>query len=323
MIGRLNQQVVFLFKMIVERGMLETIGLIRDRFFLKQYCPMSHIDNEVLFVSQVPKKSESRNSNVNLRGAFSDSSNLDASYPKVFEYNGKIVRYSYNKAEGKPKGLVVLFHGWGGEFSSGLKPKGWDGFDVLAPWDSFGYNRRGSWFWGEKGDNFVEKMITALIAEKRRERQELPWFCFGYSMGGFGALYHAIHHQADGVYAMMPQVDLKLKAEEYKESGKMNPYGHLFDDSGTEIPDLLQVAAEQKSLPPLFLIQNQEDPVNPFADHGYRLLEQYNNKNGWYSLRVYPACGHTHDGFPEEARQFFESIIEKRFPRSSVTGQKE
>jgi hypothetical protein len=248
-------------------------------------------------------------------GVFSDISNLEASFPLVFEMDNRILRYSYSETEGKCRGLVVLFHGWGGEFSSGLKPKGWDGFDILAPWDAFGYNRRGSWFWGEKGENFVELMVASLISSIRAKKPDLPWFCFGYSMGGFGALYHGVKYNADGVYAMMPQVDLGLKADEYAKDGRSNPYGYLFDNSKNKMPDLLRTAEQQDSLPPLFLIQNQYDAVNPFHQHSFRLLECYNRKKCWYGARIYPASGHTHDGSPDEARLFFEKIIEKDFPR--------
>lgn len=240
-----------------------------------------------------------------LGGNFSDLSNLEATYPLVHEKNGRILRYSFTPADAAAKGLVVLFHGWGGEFSSGLRPKGWEEYDLLAPWDTYGHNRRDSWFWGEKGDNFVEQLVQDLIRNYREKKPNLPWFCSGQSMGGFGALYHGIKFHADGLYVQMPQVDLRLKIKEYGKDNVDNPYGYL---QGTEthiLPDLLGTADEQDFLPPLFLIQNQFDAVNPFAKHGGKLIEIYNRKKNWYGLRIYPAIGHSHDGSPEEASYFF------------------
>jgi hypothetical protein len=126
-------------------------------------------------------------------------------------------------------------------------------------------------------------------------------------------LYHGIKHGADGMYVMMPQVDLQRKADEYASAARENPYGYLFDGS-ENAPDVLRLA-EEYELPPLFLVQNQYDEVNPFAEHGMRLIDLYNRRKGWYGIRIYPAFGHTHDGSPEEANLFFSEIIAKGLPK--------
>lgn len=312
--SRIFRPISLLIKTLYEKGVKKTAYIVWKRFFGVGSSPLSCIDKGILF-SQLDGKNQKKSKTAELGGVFSDISNLEASFPLVFERNGKILRYSFLEADTDSKGLVVLFHGWGGEYSSGLRPQGWDGFDLLAPWDTFGHNRRGSWFWGEHGDNFVELLVASLVAEYRIKKPGKPLFCFGYSMGGFGALYHGIKYGADGIYVMMPQIDLKRKADEYASTTTQNPYGHLFDEASKKIPDLLKIAEEQVELPPLFLIQNQYDAVNPFAHHAMKLIDVYNQKNGWYGIRIYPALGHTHDGSPEEANVFFSEIIANDFPK--------
>ncbi len=310
--------ITFVVKNIVENGPHYTMKCFIERYFVSPNLPLAGVDKDLLLSSNTRKvrRGSKRSRGQEMGGMFSDSSNLEASYPLVHEFEGQFLRYSFAKASGEAKGLVILFHGWGGEYSSGLRPKGWEEFDVVAPWDTFGHNRRGSWFWGVRGDDIVARGIESLVLSKREENQSLPLFCYGGSMGGFGAIYHAIRLNADGVYAMMPQVDIGLKIKEYSADGFDNPYGFLQGGGEENIPDLVSLAANETSLPPLFLIQNQYDAVNPFAEHGFKLIEIYNQKQGWYGLRVYPAIGHCHDGSPEEASYFFKLITERDFPRN-------
>jgi len=218
-------------------------------------------------------------------------------------------------ASEKCLGLVVYFHGHDAFLHMGsLQP--WKHFDVLAPWDTFGYNRQGSWFWGEKGKGFVEDMTQSLIKEIREKYIDKPWFCAGASMGGWASLYHGIKYGCSGIYVGCPQVDLRLKVVEYGENDRNNPYGYLAGDTIETVPDLFSTVESVDSLPPLFIVQNQYDAVNRFAEHGYRLLNIYNTKRGWYGLRVHPAIGHLGDFETGEADYFFSLIIKKDPPRS-------
>ncbi len=131
-------------------------------------------------------------------------------------------------------------------------------------------------------------------------------------MGGFASLYHGIKYHCSGIYVMMPQIDLRLKIEEYRSEGRNNPYGYIMGNSLETAPDLLKLASDQKELPPLFLVQHQFDPVNPFSQHGFQLLNIYNKKNAWYGVRVHPAIGHRGDGSQTEAEQFFLQIVKKK-----------
>ena len=239
-----------------------------------------------------------------------EASSVEATYPLVYEAEGRFLRYALLPATGTGRGLVVLFHGHNAFLHMGpMAP--WRDFDVLAPWDTFGFKRQGSWFWGEGGDNVTERLVQGLITEVRGKDPGRPWFCTGGSMGGFGALYHGIKHGCDGLYVVCPQVDLGAKIAEIGVDDRDNPYGALMGGRRDSVPDLLALAEETAELPPLFLVQNQHDPVNPFAGHAFRLLDVYNRRGAWYGLRVYPAIGHGGDGVQQEAEYFFSLILDR------------
>lgn len=133
-------------------------------------------------------------------------------------------------------------------------------------------------------------------------------------MGGFASLYHGIKYRCNGLYVTAPQIDLRAKIIEYGIDNRDNPYGYLQGESLDSVPDLLAMAEEQESVPPLSLVQNQYDPVNPFVSHGFRLFEIYNRKHGWYGFRVYPDIRHGGDGSQSEAALFFTRILDKSAP---------
>lgn len=237
-----------------------------------------------------------------------DASEIERTYPLLFEFEGRTLRYAFIPAAGRSRGLVVMFHSWNAWLQMGPLTR-WDEFDVLAPWDTFGWHRQGSWFWGEKGVNFVAGLVQALIVKHRQLGQ--PLFCFGGSMGGFAALWHGITLACDGIYAQCPQIDIKAKIEEKGALDRENPFGFLAGDSVDTAPDLLKLAGNAPSLPPLFLVQTQFDPINPFSKHAARLIVEYDRKRAWYGLRIHPATGHGADGTQREAAYFFSLILDK------------
>lgn len=276
--------------------------------------PLARVDRNAVFSTGTDAIRAAEKTRMRATTMMFDASHVEATYPLVYESNGRVMRYAFLPATGQSKGLVVFFHGHNAYLHLGPL-SAWKQFDVLAPWDTFGWRRQGSWFWGEKGDNFVEAIVQGLIRKHREPAAQKPWFCVGVSMGGFAALYHGIKFHSDGLYVMAPQVDLRAKIHDYGKDNRDNPYGYLQGDTLDSVPDLFALAEQQETLPPLFLVQQQYDPVNFFADHGYRLLDVYNRKGAWYGVRVYPAIGHGGDGSQEEAELFFLLIVEKTPPR--------
>lgn len=284
--------------------------------------PLARVDRNGLLDRDIGRVHEAERRKIRASSLVVDASAVEKTYPLAFEADGRILRYAFLPAQSASKGLVVLFHGHDAFLHMGpIRP--WRDFDLLAPWDTFGWQRRGSWFWGEKGEGFVEPLVQSLIAERHRARPGLPWFCTGGSMGGFAALYHGIKYGCDGLYVVCPQVDLRRKIEEYGgPTATDNPYGHLSGRPNALLPDPVAEAAKRASLPPLFLIQNLHDHVNPFAEHAWHLLEIYNRNRAWYGLRIHPSVGHGGDAKQEEAALFFSLILEKRpGPITAVDGK--
>jgi hypothetical protein len=276
--------------------------------------PLARIDKSVLFATNTQEIRARQKKQMRTTSMLYDASHVEDTYPLVFKWNSHLIRYAYLPATQQSKGLVVLFHGHNAYLHLGPIIS-WQHFDILAPWDTFGWHRQGSWFWGEKGENFVEQMVCELINNHRKQVLDRPWYCMGGSMGGFGALYHGIKYHCDGLYVMAPQVDLKAKVIDYGRDNRDNPYGYLQGEKLDTVPDLFSITEAQEELPPLFLVQNQYDPVNRFAGHAFRLLEIYNRKNAWYGVRVYPAIGHGGDGSQREAGLFFSMIVDKTPPK--------
>ncbi|MGE5506097.1 MAG: hypothetical protein ACM31L_16875 [Actinomycetota bacterium] len=277
----------------------------------REMLPLSRVNKAGLFATSTDAIHEQERQQIRATSLVFDASQVEATYPEVFEHGGRILRYAFRPARRQSKGLVVLFHGHDAFLHMGpVRP--WDDFDLLAPWDTFGLKRQGSWFWGEKGVPFVEEMVQVLIASRRDPAK--PWFCTGASMGGFASLWHGIKFGAAGVYSMCPQVDLAAKVTDFGTDNRNNPYRALGGEAGGP-PDLVAMAEAQADLPPLFLVQNQYDHINRFADHAWRLLDVYNRKRGWYGLRVHPSLGHGGDGKQEEAELFFSLVVERNPPR--------
>lgn len=295
-----------------EAGLVRTLGegigrLVDPRATL----PLARVDEAALFATDTDAIRAREKKRMRTASLVLDASRVDASYPASFEHDGRVLRYAHLPAKRERRGLVVLFHGHNATLHMGpMAP--WPDFDLLAPWDTFGWNRQGSRFWGEQGDPFVARMVEALIRMHRDAAGHLPWFCLGSSMGGFGALYHGVSLDSDGIYVMAPQVDLRASLA---GAGPDTPYGHLAGDDPRALPSIIEIAEGVDTLPPLYLVQHQFDPVNPFDRHGFRLLDVYNRKGAWYGVRIAPAIGHGGDGSQEEARLFFSSILDKRPPR--------
>lgn len=295
-----------------EVGLKEALrqGFLRVLLTPAERVPLAGVDRAGLFATDTEAIHAGERDKIRATSLLFDASQVEATYPEVFEQDGRFLRYAFLPASDAPRGLVVLFHGHDAFLHLGpVRP--WAHFDVLAPWDTFGWRRQGSWFWGEKGDDFVARMVWALIGEIRQAKPDRPWFCMGSSMGGFGALYHGIKEGCDGIYAMCPQIDLAAKVDDYAGDGEGNPYAHIGKDGRHGLPDLIDMARRRDALPPLYLIQNQYDHVNPFARHALPLIEIYNQKNAWCGLRVHPSIGHGGDGSQDEAELFFSLILDR------------
>ncbi|MBI4178153.1 hypothetical protein HY522_01850 [bacterium] len=229
------------------------------------------------------------------------------SWPFSFSHENRTIRYQFVPAKNTAGcSLIVRFHGHGPN-SASARSDALDEYHQLMPWDFFGYRRQGSWFWGEKGDNFVERLIRTLVLDVCRKHGIEEVYAYGESMGGFAAIYHALRYGYAGVYAGMPQIDL-LRLMQKDNFHTDNPYAYLKGPGGKDYPDLLDLARQTPNLPPLFIDQHLRDAVNPFDQHALKLIEIYNEQSAWYGLSVEPASGHFMKGTFADAVRFFDRI---------------
>ncbi len=276
--------------------------------------PLSFANRDLIFNTQNEVIRKQQKQQMRATSLLFDASQVESTYPEIFRWGDRAMRYAWLPASKESRGLVVYFHGHNAYLHLG-PVSAWENYDILAPWDNYGWNRQGSWFWGEKGDDFVEKMVYDLVKTIRVKNPDLPWFTMGSSMGGFGSLLFGIKYGANGIYSMAPQVDLRQKIRDYGIDNRDNPYGYLMGDSIESVVDLPGIAESMDAMPPTMITQHQFDSVNLFAEHAYKLMDIYNRKNCWYGLRVIPATGHESDGSQREAEMFFDLIIEKNPPR--------
>lgn len=229
-------------------------------------------------------------------------------YPMVYEHEGRTFRYVYLPASRQPSlGLKVLFHPHNSLGNTPLNPL--QEFDLLAPADPFGHVWQGSWFWGEDGDDFVARAVAELIQRHVSQQLNRPWFCMGACMGGFAALYHGMRLGCHGIYTINPQIDLRAIASRSDVSGRDGPVPFLGNGTLSTIPSVLDVAASQERIPPLFLSQMLYDRVAYFPEHVYPLLDILHRKKAWYALRVHPSLMHGSDCSHQEAHVFFKKIL--------------
>jgi hypothetical protein len=310
------KKVAHFYQRLRELGFAGALRKLLKRFLGSEadVVPLSRADKTMLFAVHTEEIRAQEKLQMRQTSMLYDASRVEATYPLVYEWKDRFMRYAFFSATKKSRGLVVFFHGHNAYLHLG-PVSAWEWFDILAPWDTFGWNRQGSWFWGELGNGFVAEMVRNLIDTTRTEMGQPSWFCMGGSMGGFGALYHGITQGCDGIYITSPQVDLRAKVMEYGKDNRDNPYGYLQGDNLETVPDLMAIADSNKTLPPLYLVQHQYDPVNPFSDHAFRLLDIYNRKKAWYGVRVHPAIGHTSDGSQREAELFFSLLAQKVPPQ--------
>jgi hypothetical protein len=140
--------------------------------------------------------------------------------------------------------LVVILHGKEKTDALHFEYKMWN---VLTPIDNFGYDNRGSYWLGEKGDFFVKDLLQELIKQISEEYEcEDDIYLYGNSIGGYGAILHGILCKANAVYTHTPRIRL-LDTEEFdsKENDLSNflnstdsfPIFYLCDNTDFSLKD--------------------------------------------------------------------------------------
>ena len=154
------------FNSFGHRGLSGTIKMVMDRLLLRipPPTPLEGLEPHRAFSMEFSKIRVSDWKRHEERARLNEGINPQHTHPHIFEWEGKALRYAFIPAEQQSNGLVVFFHGHNAPKHPAPK-EAWQHFDLLAPWDTFGWKEQGSWFWGDQGNNYVTNGASSFIAK--------------------------------------------------------------------------------------------------------------------------------------------------------------
>ena len=207
------------------------------------------------------------------------------------EVQGRTLPYMLSLAD-QPTGapLLLRFHGWGGNVPPqdlSLTSTGRAGWNILAPFDRYGWNRQGCWWLGEDGNFFMLDLIDAMLNTVRSEfdlRGQL--YTYGSSMGGFGAALHGFRHRCPVIVLNVPQTKITGNNYGTYHAPKLAP---IFGEAFAKINDpskyegyrearlLSDVGAyllelPQDYRPTIYIFQTRFDPSDNDKEHANMYL---------------------------------------------------
>ncbi|QSZ41752.1 hypothetical protein GJV85_06395 [Sulfurimonas aquatica] len=114
--------------------------------------------------------------------------------------------------------LIVVLHNEDREDMLHFEYKMWN---VLTPIDTYSDNEKHTCWLGENDDHFIKELLQELIEQKADELEcEDDIYMYGSSMGGYGAILHALLSKANAVFAHAPLI--KLSNTDTKEHNLNN-----------------------------------------------------------------------------------------------------
>lgn len=214
------------------------------------------------------------------------------------------LRYRFSPAAQPEKSpLLILFHGWSGQPYDFSHPD----WNVLAPWDCFGVGRNGCWWLGEQGDYFMlgllDNMVETVIREYKLPRQI---YCWGTSMGGFGALLHGLRWKVKAICANVPQVRI-LHSDYHQQNTSLvdGVFGPDRESPLADVTNLLDVKNPANN-PLIFLVQSRFDMYERYTgEQCFHLVDALNRHGVNYFLTIAPVKGHMILAPPEQALRLF------------------
>ncbi len=214
-------------------------------------------------------------------------------YKTIEDKKGNQLKYRLNLSEnpiGSP--LFIVLHGYG-SFSTKFQYEGWN---ILAPYDNFGYNNKGSWWLGEDGDFFVKELLQKLIKEVSiKYKCENNIYFYGSSMGGYGAILHGILSNARAVYSNVPQI----KFSSHYFSFFNNQVESIFGVNKGLLKEynLINYLNNKDTFPVFFLCENMIEEINHLEGYLKENTLLFANKCYDYQLKLHlellPYSGHT------------------------------
>ena len=232
---------------------------------------------------------------------------------KINDTYGNTLYYRLNLQK-IPNGLplLVVLHG-NGSSPTNFKQEGWN---VLAPFDNYGYDSRGCWWLGESGDFFLKDLLQRLIKEiSIKYKCEDNIYFYGSSMGGYGAILHGILSNARGVYANVPQIQF-YNSTYFKNNFAKNANAIFNLDKPLPIENnLLEVLEKYKNkkLPTFFLCENMIEKkkhlINYLEEHSLLFARKCYEYQIKLHLELLPYEGHMKNYGLKEVLNKFERFI--------------
>lgn len=177
------------------------------------------------------------------------------------------------------------------------------GHNWLFLCDAHGAFSNGTYYTGARGDLFVERAVTAIVAEELQQLGLDPssMVTMGSSMGATGALVLGLRFGAAGVVAITPHVDLDVAAA---RCGRFEEVAFVTSDGDPGSTASRAVTRRVRSLlsdlppgasPPKLYVQVCADDVGVYEEQVLPLVHDWQARGGSVALDVRPRGGHTSD----------------------------
>jgi len=230
-------------------------------------------------------------------------------YKVIIDKDNNRLQYRLNLSS-NPIGcpLLVVLHGYG-SYSTHFQHEGWN---VLSPYDNFGYENRGSWWLGEDGDFFLKDLLQKLIKEvSQKYNSEDKIYFYGSSMGGYGAILHGILSNARAVYSNVPQIQFSNSKYFLFFENQMNS---IFGDNNRlqKEDNLLNYINKVDTFPIFFLCENMIEDGEHLKDYLKEHTWMFANRCYDYQIKLHlellPYSGHTKNYGLKEVLKKFEKF---------------
>jgi hypothetical protein len=230
-------------------------------------------------------------------------------YQTIIDEKSNRLKYLLNLSE-NPMGcpLLVVLHGYG-SYSTHFQYEGWN---VLSPYDNFGYEHKGSWWLGEDGDFFLRDLLQKLIQEvSQKYNSEDKIYFYGSSMGGYGAILHGILSNARAVYSNVPQIQFyNSRYFLFFENQMKSIFGETHKLRKED--NLLNYLNKVDTFPIFFLCENMIEDSKHLKDYLKEHTLMFANRCYDYQIKLHlellPYSGHTKNYGLKEVLNKFEKF---------------
>lgn len=223
--------------------------------------------------------------------------------------SGNVLRFLFHPAADPANAPILIdFHGWGGSPYNFAHPE----WNILEPWDNFGFARQGTWWLGDSRQLFMLDLLDQAIKFVSTEyRTGSDIYTWGSSMGGFGALLHGMRWGAKAVCANVPQVNVLAPTWYGENKRKVDAvFGPELNSRYADVTNFINFFKPEDN-PLFFIIQSRHDMhPNYTKEQCFYLTDKFNQAGCNYFLQILPVKGHEMYTPPGSAIRLFSQYAE-------------